>query len=102
MHNLRFLFIFGSFFNITFNTITIGEIFEDLKFFERFMKDKDGMLKRGSVWGLRFLILSVSFALTFVTEDIAKILSITGSVISPWMSYIFPVIIFFNKRLFGF
>lgn len=91
MHNIRYLFVFASMFNITFNTITMGENFEDLKFLESYMKDSDGLLRRWPVWILRFFLLVFSFVLTFLTKNIAKILTIAGSVISPWMSYIFPV-----------
>lgn len=103
-NSLKYVFILNSIYNIPFNCIFTSESFEDLPSLSRFFKNPNGSLKRTSILIFRFMFLVVSFALTYLSSDLAIIFDLGGGLFSPFMSYIFPIIwarVYEKKRRIG-
>ena len=91
---MKYVFVLTTLFTIPFNCIATGEGFEDAKKLEKIFKNEKG-LKRKSIWTFRALFLAISYMVTMMIDEIAVILDLGGSLITPFLSYIFPVSLFY-------
>lgn len=92
MGYMKYLYILLSIYNIPFNSIFTSESFEDEKILNSFFKDKKGNLKRSSVFLFRVFFLLFCYIFSLLSDSVSKILDIGGSICTPILSYIFPVI----------
>ena len=91
-HILKFLFLINSVYNIPVNCIFTSEGFEDLPALKSFFKEADGSLKRQSILVFRFVLLVISFSLTYATTNLTVIFDLGGGLFCPLLSYIFPIL----------
>lgn len=92
LHKLKFLVAFNPLFSVPFNIITIIEIFEKLKFFNHFIRKRDGDLSPHKVLMTRLTLLTSLFLLTLLSTNIAAIFELVGALFGPILGFILPVI----------
>jgi amino acid permease len=63
-----------------------------LPYLKWFFKDEKDDMKRKSILIFRFILLVISFLLTYATSNLSVIFDLGGGLFCPLLSYIFPVL----------
>jgi hypothetical protein len=96
MYCLSFIYAATCVFNIPFNVIAFVENFEILPCLKNTLSDRNGDLSRWKLTFFRILVVVVSMAITLITDNVATILGICGSLAAPLISYILPMVLWWQ------
>lgn len=75
----------------TMNTLFTTEIIESIPVVRRHIENEQGVLSRKKIVLLRLLVWAVMVLLSLFARNVVKILSFSGSVFTPIVSYFGPV-----------
>ena len=97
MNSLGYIFCATCIFNIPFNIIALIENLEALPALRKFFMT-NGDISRVKVTLARIFAIVLSMAVTLITDNIARILSLTGSLAAPLISYIIPLALYWQFK----